>query len=780
MAFALLYTALYALSGFFISSLLLLKERLIKRVWLGLVFGLLMLTWLPSLFAFFLRFGMAAQLCAAALAFLLGGACLFLLIRKHGLSALFYGFLKKDLGFLWVVVPLFALGAYLLHTHILLPTEKGVSVGQVTFGDLAMHLGFISSIAEQGAFPPEYSIFPGHTVNYPFLCETSASSLYVLGANLRQAYLISALYAYLLVLMGVWFFFREWLKTNRRAHIATLLFFLGGGFGFAYFFDLAKQGASLNKLLEGTYFSNFSWLLDGFYDTPTNLPTLGLRWVNPIVDMLVPQRATLFGWAFLFPCLTLLHGFRFRKKKHTVIPLGLIAGLLPLVHTHSFLALGVISAVYCLSDLILQFDRKRLLWWLLYAGLAVALAAPQLFGFTFRQVSESSMVQVHWNWANEADSYLWFYVKNLGWLFLLLPFAFFTLSKRDRSVYLAPLGLWILAEALIFQPNRYDNNKLLFIWFAFTCGLVAKFLDCGFRRLSFRIEKHSKRAERAFILLAGSGVLTILLCVSLAVLWHKDGYAPWYTLCTLLLLNGLSVWLLYCCVSEAERLIEKMLLLIAAGLQALWCVMLLIVLWEGYSQTTIPLKNTVLIGGLILLVLSLLLLFAVLIRTKKPANFSHAASAAALRLSAYLLALTMTLSSVMTILRECKSEYQVYSSSDLAAAEFIRDHTEADSVFLANSYHWNLVTPLTGRSIVTGTSTFLYFHGINNTQRENDVRIMYESPSESKDLFETYHVRYVLISNAERSKYQLNETWFQENGTLLFENNSARIYELHL
>ena len=76
MAFALLYTALYALSGFFISSLLLLKERLIKRLWLGLVFGLLMLTWLPSLFAFFLRFGMAAQLCAAVLAFLLGGACL--------------------------------------------------------------------------------------------------------------------------------------------------------------------------------------------------------------------------------------------------------------------------------------------------------------------------------------------------------------------------------------------------------------------------------------------------------------------------------------------------------------------------------------------------------------------------------------------------------------------------------------------------------------------------------------------------------------------------------
>ena len=54
----------------------------------------------------------------------------------------------------------------------------------------------------------------------------------------------------------------------------------------------------------------------------------------------------------LYPVVYLLHGFTFEKRRENIIPLAVIGGLLPLIHTHSFLALGVISAVYCVSDLI--------------------------------------------------------------------------------------------------------------------------------------------------------------------------------------------------------------------------------------------------------------------------------------------------------------------------------------------------------------------------------------------------------------------------------------------
>lgn len=784
MALSLLYTGLFALCGLCIATLLFASERLIKRIWYGLVLGLLLLTWLPSLLAFFIGFNLAAQIGAGVIALLLGVHCLILSLRNGG-KGIFAGFQKRDLGFLWVVVPLFLLGAVLFSTHILKPLDNGgVAVGQVTYGDLAMHLGFISSIAAQGVFPPEYSIFPGHTVNYPFLCETSASSLVVLGANLRQAYLITALYAYLLVLMGVWFFFREWLHTNRRAHIATLLFFLGSGFGFAYWFDLAKHGASLNTLLDGTYFSNFSWLLDGFYDTPTNLPTIGLRWVNPIVDMLIPQRATLFGWAFLFPCLTLLHGFTFRGKQQNILPLGLIAGLLPLIHTHSFLALGIISAVYCIGDLVLHFEKKRLGLWALYAGLACVIGMPQLFGFAFAQASESGMVQPHWNWANEADSYLWFYLKNWGWLFALLPVAFLTLSKRDRRVYLAPLLLWGIAEIVVFQPNNYDNNKLLFIVFAFTCGLVGKWLDAAYRRTALWMRRHSGASERVFALRLGACIVQGVLFISLLLKLRNNGAVAWYTICTLLFLLGLCLFWLFGAIAESSRLgsanaKDAMTASLAAVLTAWPMIELLYGLWKGYAQTTLYLARVPLLVSLAVLLAAMALTALPLFGNRKPKAFSAAWSGAALRLVVYVLTLTLSLSSVMTILRELKSEYQVYSESDLEVAAYIRENTEPDDLFLANSYLWNLVTPTTGRSIVTGTSTFLYFHGIDNTEREADVRKMYEAPASNEQLFRQYGVDYVLVSNAERYQYDWDEAWFNANGTVVFANGAARIYRLH-
>lgn len=779
MAIPFIYTILFALCGIGVSLFLFHTHRLIRQIWLGLVLGLLMLTWIPSLFAFLIGFTFPAQVIAGFVSSILGIGFVLLALKKGYLSQLKKKFLLRDLDFLLVTIPLFLLGAMLFSSHILMPHDNGsVSVGQVTYGDLAMHLGFISSIAEQGTFPPSYSIFPGHTVNYPFLCETSASSLVILGANLRQAYLISALYAYLLVIMGVWFFFREWLKTRRRTVIATLLFFLGSGFGFAYFFDLAKNGASLNTLLNGSYATNFAWLLDGFYDTPTNLPTIGLRWVNPIVDMLIPQRATLFGWAFLFPCLTLLHGYRFHDRQENVLPLGIISGLLPLIHTHSFLALGVISAVYCLSDRKLYQSKKRLFGWLLYAGLACLIGMPQLFGFAFRQASESGMVRLHWNWANEADSFLWFYLKNWGMLFLLLPFAFFILSKRDRKIFFGPLLLWALAEIVVFQPNNYDNNKLIFVVFAFVCGMAAKLLDLLFRHLSARIQKVSRPDERIRFLLATSVILEVILFLSFATKLSHNGSIQWYTICTLLFLLGLNAWIVVGSVRLVSSRVSKYLLTLSLLSSLYPMIELLAGLYHGYKQTTLYLNSLLIWITMILCLLSVLMKLYVVFRQKSVSDFSRGGAAVAIRICSYLLALSMTLSSCMTILRELKSEYQIYTKNDIEVTEFIKDNTPANSIILANSYLWNLVTPLTGRNIVTGTSTFLYFHGIDNTEREYDVRMMYEFPSENEQIFRDYGIKYILISNAERYNYDIDYDYFTSNCVLLFENSSAQIFLL--
>lgn len=69
-------------------------------------------------------------------------------------------------------------------------------------------------------------------------------------------------------------------------------------------------------------------------------------------------------------------------------------------------------------------------------------------------------------------------------------------KKQNRLFYYGTLVIWLLCEVLIFQPNPYDNNKLLFVWFAFTCGIVANYLITTFARPVTRLERGKRRVLR--------------------------------------------------------------------------------------------------------------------------------------------------------------------------------------------------------------------------------------------------------------------------------------------
>lgn len=781
MVLSLLYTLMFALCGVYISEVLLAHKRPTIRLFFGLVLGLFMMTWLPSLFAFIFGFNTLSVLLGLGVALVLGAYCS---LKAKGRIA----GLKKAINRLIplaALLPMFAVGLYLFLTHIIMPEDGALFVGQTTYGDLAMHLGFISSIAEQGVFPPEYSIFPGHTINYPFLNEVSSSALCVLGCPLRTAYLIPAIYAYVLVLVGVYIFFEQWLKRKGRAVFATLLFFVGGGFGFAYFFDLINNGSSaLSTLLGSGTANNLVNLLDGFYETPTNLPRIGLRWVNPIVDMLVPQRATLFGWAFLFPCLYLLHGWMFSNERKNLPILILLAGGLPLIHTHSFLALGVISGVYCLYDLILHFNKRRLTGWLIYGGAAILLALPQLVIFTFSQASESSMVQVHFNWANEIDSYLWFYVKNLGWLFILLPFSLLLLSKRDRQIMLAPLVLWFIAECVIFQPNIYDNNKLLFVWFAYLCGLTAKLLGVLYNKAKLWTERRSSpearaRADRIVSALLFGAVFIYLFIKLISAKGTID--MEFGSACTLIVLLGLCTYLQGVRLKALGRggesfptIVHSLSLIASSGL----IISLLVVMYRQYSSSYISFTSK---GAFFLLVALALLCTAaqLLFKPEKLPRFERWGAHTALRLCAYLMSITLFLSGAMTIVREMRSKYQAFSAAQVQASEFILENTDPDATFLTDAnWHLNTVAVLTGRDIVCGTNTFLYYHGVDTTERRGEVTSMFENPIGSTELFEKYSVDYVYIGDFERANYSLDNEYFAGSCELIYDAGNIQIYKL--
>ena len=306
----------------------------------------------------------------------------------------------------------------------------------------------------------------------------------LLGAPLKFACILPQVVALAAVFGGGWLLAKNLLQSSVKASLAYVLFFLGSGFGFAYFLEGGSE--------------NFTRIFTAYYETPTNYVEENIRWVNPIADLLIPQRATLFGWALLFPCLALLMRFALNGERRLWPALVLLAASLPLVQTHSALALVLICGVLFVRALAVhRTDWRALRPWLLFAGATGILWLPLMLTQILPHTQEGSgFLRWHFNWSNEGDNYFWFYIKNIGLVYILLLPAFLWAGKNLRWVYGGGLLILLLSEFVEFQPNNYDNNKLLFIWHLLGCILVANLLV----DLLKKVDKKSVQAVLAVML----------------------------------------------------------------------------------------------------------------------------------------------------------------------------------------------------------------------------------------------------------------------------------------
>ncbi len=560
MAASVSYLLLYLFSGVLSIRFLLPRHKPLNRIWLGMSLGVLEEMWLPSLCAFFLKFTAAAHAAAAGLLLLLTLICW--LFRDRREPAPWDREEGKALyRMLPVIIPLTILSAWLQVTHTMRVDAAGNwNVGQSTYGDLPMHLSFITNLIGK-KFPADYPFFPGSRLSYPFLTDSLSSTFYLLGCSLQAAVILPGTLMMLLCFMGVLVLGREMTAGGKIMILAALLFFLNGGLGFLYDFDLAGGAweaqagdslpAQIGETIAGwfrTVGARIGHILTGWYKTPTNQPDPNnLRWSNVICDMMIPQRTLLGGWCTVFPCFYLLDAVFRPKKRDTgngargLILLAIWAGSLPLVHTHSFLALGLASLGCMLYDWIhgdpdaMMIRRKRsriLLPYLAYACIAAGLAAPQLLAFTFRQTFQENAGQgfviFQFNWVNNPrgdgmrDLYLWFYVKNIGLPFLALAAALSDKTPRNRRLFAMALPIILAAEFVRFQPNEYDNNKLFYVAWLLCCMITADWCAGIWKRLRGLRSRYVLAVIAAAVTFMSAGLTIWRECVSDYTAFSRD------------------------------------------------------------------------------------------------------------------------------------------------------------------------------------------------------------------------------------------------------------------
>jgi hypothetical protein len=329
-------------------------------------------------------------------------------------------------------------------------------------GDLAFHVGIVEGFVQGENFPPEHPEFAGARLTYPFLCDFVTAMLVTGGIPVLPAmYVLDLVLAFVLVaLLHGW----AWALTRDRlaAMLLPVIVLFCGGLGvFTFVLESRATGRPL---------------LDFFVKPPHAVTILWdqygdvLRWGNALTAFFLPQRAWLIGlplallvWTWWWQSLSLADAGERRRK---LLAAGLVAGLLPLAHAHSFMVMMAMGAA-----LALLYHRRWREWALfLVAGATVAL--PQILWITHgAQAQPGSFLAWHYGWArpeNASMSLLTFWFVNTG-LTLPLAAAAFLWRGEPRLVptrlafFLLPFAFCLLVPNFIkLSPWEWDTNKVLF------------------------------------------------------------------------------------------------------------------------------------------------------------------------------------------------------------------------------------------------------------------------------------------------------------------------------
>jgi hypothetical protein len=423
----------------------------------------------------------------------------------------------------------------------MIDVPEGIFTGVLNnFGDLPFHLSVISSFAYGNNFPPEDPTYAGARFTYPFLTDFVSAIFVRCGADLRQSMFIEN-FVVALAFVGLlhrWAF--EMLRDKLAALITPILVLLSGGFGWVL---LWKQATDKNK---------DSWLgiLQNLPPSFTVIPETTWRWGNAVSTLLIPQRGFLLGLPLAVIVFTqwwlsgevkskkakgerddqskksghkktrqkkpkdnspeqVAHGqsssfpfsFFHSPSVRRMIAAGVVAGLLPLVHAHSFVVVMVVGA--CLAVL-----QQRWRDWITFFFVASFIALPQMWWSTHHSaIDAGKFFDWQFGWDHGQENAVWFWFKNTG-LFIPLTVAAILWRKKKEPlvprrllIFFLPFTLcFIIPNVLKLAPWIWDNIKVLFYWWLASAPLVALLLARLWRQGGL------KRAI----------ALTLFICVTLA------------------------------------------------------------------------------------------------------------------------------------------------------------------------------------------------------------------------------------------------------------------------
>lgn len=142
-----------------------------------------------------------------------------------------------------------------------------------------------------------------------------------------------------------------------------------------------------------------------------------------------------------------------------------------------------------------------------------------------------------------------------------------------------------------------------------------------------------------------------------------------------------------------------------------------------------------------------------------------------------MVALT-SVSAVLTWGREAVASYELFGSGALSLVQWVEGNTAADALFLTDTRHNNEIASLAGRDVVCGSPSYLYYHGLPYGENQRDAQAIYESPQSAQPLVEQLGVDYILVSDFERSSYQVDQAALDSLYPRVYDDGSRVVYQV--
>ncbi|MDR3544439.1 MAG: hypothetical protein P4L30_01555, partial [Candidatus Limnocylindrales bacterium] len=404
----------------------------------------------------------------------------------------------------------------LLWSSALTVRADGLWAGhEYIWSDWPTHLGIVTRFAFGGNFPPENTLFAGLPLSYHYLSDLTPAAFVVLGMDPLSVLPLHSFVLSILVALGLYAFARRLSGVHSIATLAVILFLFGAGLG--WIATVARIDSSHDLL--GT-------LINAPWDAQAQ-GTLNIHFFNPYLAFLMSQRAYLYGLPLAMLVVTLLVRAARRNALPTFALAGVVAGLLPLAHLPTLLALAMVTPFLVFLLARRPWHLEEIPWrgWIGFHLIWVAVAVPQLLTQLGGGAGALAAFRLDIGWVAAPDPWWWFWLKNLG---LFIPLGLLALGARrilpprSHRALLAFMPIFVAANLFAFQPWNWDNHKILIYWFLALTILVAALLVRAWR---------STRSATVRLLLIGV-VLTMTLGPLLENLGQLEGHGQYLMLTT--------------------------------------------------------------------------------------------------------------------------------------------------------------------------------------------------------------------------------------------------------